>query len=111
MKKKTVIHIKLIGILSVMNFVITGVVCFVGGWRTLVQYSNALFLSATLAFVLTFILYLSSFAKRGSQVLKHYSKAGQDTEQLKKEENINLSVIVTAIAIISLIGSLITGLM
>lgn len=116
MKKKTVLYLKLIGILSAVNFLITAMVCLIGGWRNAAGYSNALFISATLAFFVTFILYLSGFAKRGSKFLKHYSGSHGSTEDLrrlseKEDTTINISIVITAIAAISLIGAAIAAML
>lgn len=52
MKKSLLRSLRTIGILTVINILTIGLICYLGGWRTWIYYSNGLLYSAGLFFAI-----------------------------------------------------------
>ena len=112
MKKKILKYCKLLGILTLINYAVTALVCLIGGKFTFFVYSDTLMKSTMLVAFMTIITYIYGFAKRSHSFRKKAQfqvKSKEEIEEQKEEAN-NITYILFGLAMTSIIGSAIAAI-
>lgn len=112
MKKKILKYLKLVGILTLVNYAITAIVCLIGGKLTWFVYSDTLMKSTVFVAIITILAYIFGFAKNSRLARKRAHQEIKSREDIEEEKNevLIISFILFGLAMTSIIGSAIAAI-
>lgn len=110
--------LKLVAIVVWLEMVVVGLICWLGGWRTMTHYSNGMFFAGLIALIIGGYSLMGNYNARGSFGYQYPRSAGADTIQERMikdmrltDSSLNFSLFMLLIGAISiLISAIISGI-